>query len=132
GELGARHDVRPFASGANSARANSGWRIASRERIAAALVVPIPHSPFAIRYSLVSWPLVRAKEQPPQPLAEIAPIILAHGLVADRGGDLANARFKRRAPLGRREACGFGLAHPQHVGERTRGRQHRVDRLAAA
>jgi len=38
--------------------------------------------------------LVGAEEQPPQPSAEIAPIILAHGLVADRAVISPTARFR--------------------------------------
>src|SRR5215470_5767600 len=50
GKLRAGDDVGPFDR-ASGARASSEWRIASRGRIAAALFAPIPHSPFAIRYS---------------------------------------------------------------------------------
>src|SRR5207248_8618806 len=60
-------------------------------------------------------------ELTPQPLAELAAIVLAHGLVADHRRHLGKARLERRTPFGRVEARGFGLAHPQHVGERTRG-----------
>jgi len=82
---------------------------------------PIPHSPFAVCYSLGPRSLVRPKEQPPQPLAEIAPIIFAHGLIADAGGDLADARFKCGASLGSREAAGFRLADAQSVVARQTG-----------
>ena len=71
-------------------------------------------------------------ELPPQPLAEVAAIVLAHGFVADHRRHLGKARLERRAPLGRVEARCFSLAHPQHVGERTRGGNHLVDRLAAS
>src|SRR5512144_1781162 len=39
-----------------------------------------------------------ALEQSPQPVAELATIIFAHGVVADGRGDLDEARLERRAP----------------------------------
>src|SRR5262245_17221899 len=108
--------------------------MATGGQIAARFPAPIRHSPVATRPSSgrLNRPRSIVKEQLAQPLAEIAPIIFAHGLVADAGGDLADARFKRGAALGRREAAGFGLTCPQHVGERPRRREHRLDSLAPA
>ena len=71
-------------------------------------------------------------EHLPQPVAEFAAIIFAHGIVADGRRDLGDPRLERRAPLGRIEPAGLGLAHPQHVGERARGADDLGDRLAAA
>ena len=65
-------------------------------------------------------------KQPPQPLAELAAIIFAHGVIADRGGDLGEARLERGAALGRIEPSGLGLPHPQHVRERARADDHLV------
>src|SRR5262249_47176041 len=76
--------------------------------------------------------LIRRKKQAPQPLAEIAPIIFAHGLVADAGGDLADARFERGAPLGGCEAAGLRLARPQHVRKRAPPPAHPPHRLPPA
>ena len=68
----------------------------------------------------------------PQPLAELPAIIFADGLVADHRRYVGKPRFKPCAALGRIEARRFGLTHPQHVGERTRGGDHLVDRVAAS
>ena len=72
----------------------------------------------------------------PQLVGEVATIIFAHGVVRDHGRHLGKARFECGAPLGRVEAAGFALAHPQHIGERTRGgsavREPRTIELAAS
>jgi len=71
---------------------------------------------------------VRAREA----LDKVLAIIAAHHLVADGVGDLANPRLQRRAALGRCKNSAFDLARPDHLAERTRGRNHLLDRGPAA
>ena len=96
---------------------------------------PVRHSPIDIRPAAGSRPdlaAIAGIEQLPQPVAEFAAIIFAHGIVADGRRDLGDPRLECRAPLRGIEATGLGLAHPQHVGERPRGGNDLADRFAAA
>src|SRR3954469_10599841 len=67
-----------------------------------------------------------------KPLGKILPIIAPHHLVADAVGELLDARLQRGAALGRGEIAAFELARPDHLGERTRRRDHLLDCAATA
>ena len=67
-----------------------------------------------------------------QALGQILAIIAPHHLVADAVGELADPRFQRRAPLRRGVRAALDLARPDHVGKPARGRDHFLDRAAAA
>src|SRR5262245_1930402 len=100
GELRARRDV-----------ALAGKRSNRRQGTAISFSA-LRRSPFAIRYSAGPLPHLRPLvdlEQTPQPVAELAAIIFAHGIVGDHRRHLGEARLERRAPLGRVEAARLGL-----------------------
>ena len=65
------------------------------------------------------------------PLAEGLDVVAAHALVADAAGDLAKARFQRRAALGRVEDALLGLARPDQVDQRPRRGDHLGHGVAA-
>src|SRR5215471_3991561 len=102
---------------------------------------PIRYSPFAVRLPSPfairpSWRRLSRSRLPskylPQPVAEFAPVIFAHGVVGDGGGGLAQARLEGGAPLRSIEAAGLALAHPQHIRERAGSGEHLADRIAPA
>src|SRR4029077_18097343 len=93
---GARWPVRacPHIGLTTRNRANGGRALARRGWLSS----PVHHSPLAIRHAAARRPRLRpsiAVEQAPQPILEFAPIVLAHGIVADRSGDLRDACFER-------------------------------------
>ena len=57
-------------------------------------------------------------------------VVAAHALVGDGAGDLAQPRLQRRAPLGRVEDAGIGLAAPHQIDQRPRGGEDRAHGLA--
>src|SRR5215471_5038130 len=131
GELRARRNIRLATK-----QACCRWRTAPNEwGITISPSTSVAWAPFAPRRPTGSLPRLRALvdiELTSQPVAEIAAIVFAHGVVRDHRRHLGKARFERGAPLGRVEARRFSLAHPQHVSERARGGNHLVDRFAAA
>src|SRR6185437_5740430 len=92
---------------------------------APALLSPLPVLPVAARS-------VTRREELRQPGGEVLAVIFADGLIADPRGYRVEPRFQGGPPLRRVEAVPFGLARPQHGGERPGGSDDLRDRLTPA